>query len=72
MNRNIYKKIAKKYSVSVSEVKRDMQKAVDETYKDPAFYARCVAYAGEKPGIDEFIDHLARRTKEKYDITRAP
>ena len=70
MNRKIYRKIAKKHGVSVTEVKRDMQKAVDETYKNPAFHAKCVYREGEKPTVGEFVDHVARRAKEEYDTPR--
>ena len=55
MNRKIYREIAKKHGVSVNEVKRDMQEAIDKTYRD------------NRPSIDEFIDHVARRAKEEYD-----
>lgn len=63
MNRKIYRKIARKYGVSIQEVKRDMQEVVDETYKNPTFHARCVFCEGEKPTVDEFVNHLARRVK---------
>ena len=65
MNRKIYKKIAKNHGVSVAEIKRDMQSAIDDTYKNPTFQARCVDCAGEKPEIEEFIDHIARRAMTK-------
>ena len=61
MNRSDYRKIARKHGVSVKEVKRDMQAAIDAAYINPTFHARCVHSAGEKPTIDEFIDHCARR-----------
>ena len=67
MNREIYKEIARKHGVSVKEVKRDLQELVDETYKNPNFHARCVYCEGEKPTVDEFIDHLARRVKAGLD-----
>ena len=63
MNRKDYRKIARKHGVSVKEVKRDMQEAIDETYKNPNFHARCVHHVGEKPTTDEFIDHIVRRIK---------
>jgi len=67
MNRKIYRALAKKHGVSAKEVKRDLQEAVNETYRNPTFFARCVERRGERPAIDEFIDHLARRVKEEYD-----
>ena len=63
MNRSDYRKLAKQNGVSVKELKRDMQEAVDETYKNPTFHAKCVYSEGEKPTVDELIDHVARRVK---------
>ena len=63
MNRKIYREIARKHGVSVTEVKRDMQEAIDEAYKNPTFHAWCVYSKDEKPTIDEFVEHLARRVK---------
>lgn len=63
MNRKIYREIARKHGVSVKEVKRDMQEAVDKAYENPTFYARCVHRKDEKPTIDEFVEHIARRLK---------
>lgn len=33
--RQIYRKIAKEHGVTVAEVKRDMQAALDDAYSDP-------------------------------------
>jgi len=63
MNRKIYKEIARKHGVSIGEVRRDIQAAIDEAYKTPSFYARCVYREGEKPTPEEFITHIARRVK---------
>jgi len=63
MNRSDYRKIARKHGVSIKEVKRDMQAAVDAAYENPTFHARCVYSKGEKPTVDEVIDHCARRLK---------
>ncbi len=63
MNKKIYKKIAKKYGVTAKEVKHDMQFAIDEAYKNPNFYARCVYSENEKPIVEEFIKHVANRIK---------
>lgn len=65
MNRKLYRKVAKAHGVSVKEVKADMQVAVDETYKNPNFYARCVYSAGEKPTIDEVVAHASRVAKAR-------
>ena len=66
MNRKSYRAIARKYGVSVQSVKRDMQKAVDQTYQNPTFYARCVYREGEKPTVSELIDHVVRVAKAGY------
>ena len=63
VNRKIYKKIARKYGVTVEEVRRDMQAAIDEAYKNPNWYARCVYCAGDKPTPEELITHIARRVR---------
>jgi len=61
--RKIYRTIAKQHGVSVAEVKRDMQVAIDEAYKNPNFHAQCVYRAGNKPTPEEFITHMARRVQ---------
>ena len=63
MNRSDYKKIAKKHGVSIQEVKRDMQAAVDAAYVNPAFHAQCVCSKGATPTVDELVTHVARRVK---------
>jgi len=63
MNRSDYRKIAKKHGVSIQEVKRGMKEAIDAAYINPTFHARCVCGKGEKPTVDEFIAHAARRVQ---------
>lgn len=75
MDRKTYRKIAKKYGVSVAEVKRDMQEAINAAYTNPnadfaTFKAqRAVPRKGDVPTPDELIDYAAaevrRREKEK-------
>ena len=67
MNRSDYRKIAKKHKVSIQEVKSGMQEAVDAAYVNPNFHARCVCSKGEKPTVDEFIDHAVRRIKATHN-----
>ena len=67
MNRSDYRKIARKHGVSIREVKADMQEAIDAAYVNPTFHAQCVYRKGEKPTIDEFVNHIARRIKAGYD-----
>lgn len=63
--KKIYKQIAKKNGVSVSEVKSEIQAAIDATYENPNFHAQCVYRAGDKPTPEEFISHMARRVSAK-------
>lgn len=65
MNRKFYRQLAKKHGVSVKEVKRDMQIAIDEAYKNPNNHALNVRFKGEKPTIDEFINYVAQNLKTK-------
>lgn len=65
--RKIYRQIAKKYGVTVTEVKRDMGIAIDETYKNPNAAALAVTRKGDKPTPEEFIAHIARRTADISD-----
>jgi len=64
MNRKIYREIARKHGVSVDEVRRDIQAAIDEAYIAPNFHARCVYCEGDKPTPEEFIAHIACRVAE--------
>jgi len=59
--KKIYREIAKKHGVSVSEVKREMEKAKNEAYENPNFHADCVVRKNEIPTMEEFITHLANR-----------
>lgn len=68
--KKIYREIAKQYGVSVSEVKHDIQAAIDETYKAPNLYARSVYYEGDKPTSEEFIAHIVRRIQTTDDLRR--
>lgn len=59
--KKIYRQIAKKNGVSVAEVKREIEAAIDAAYENPNFHAQCVYRAGDKPTPEEFIAHMARR-----------
>lgn len=65
--RKMYREIAKKYGVTVTEVKRNMQAVIDETYKNPNAAALAVTRKGEKPTPEEFIAHVARRVHIQSD-----
>ena len=63
MNEKIYKDIAKKYGVSVEEVKREMQKAIDAAYLFPNDEAKKVPRKGDAPTIDEFVTYAVDKIK---------
>ena len=64
MNRKIYKQIAKQHGVTVAEVKRDMQAAIDAAYIKPNLSAQSVKRKGETPTPDEFIKHVVKAIKD--------
>jgi len=64
MNRKfekILKQIAKNNGVSVEKVKKEMQEALDAAYESPNIYAQGVMRKGEKPTLEEFMAHLAKK-----------
>lgn len=67
--RDVYRKVAEKHGVSIEEVKRDMQLAIDETYKNPKNselikkikdQIQCVE---EKPTVEEFVLYIANMVR---------
>jgi hypothetical protein len=65
MNRKLYRKTAKAHGVSVKEVKREMQIAIDAAYEKTNFYAGQVPHEGATPTPDEFIAHAVQVAKER-------
>lgn len=69
--RQIYKKVAKEYGVTVAEVKRDMQAAIDAAYMNPdtdeitAAYQNRVPRKGEVPTPEELIKYAAQKIREE-------
>ncbi|WP_242996560.1 sporulation initiation factor Spo0A C-terminal domain-containing protein [Lacrimispora amygdalina] len=70
--RKIYRKIAKKNGVSVAEVKRDMQEAINAAYQNPpqdggvdAAYQQRIPCKRAIPTPDEFIRYAANKIKTK-------
>ncbi len=69
--RKIYRKIARQNGVTVEEVKRDMQSAINEAYSDPKnnhvikAYQDKVPRKGEVPTVEEFIHYAANKAKVK-------
>ena len=63
MNRRIYKQVAKLHGVSIKEVKRDMQAAIDVAYKNPNAFAQGIVFKGYKPTINEVVAHAVSTLK---------
>jgi Sporulation initiation factor Spo0A C terminal. len=69
--RNIYKKIAKEHGVSVEEVKRDMQAAIDYAYikknkleREKVLQAS-VPCKDKVPEPEDFIRYVVKRMKSQ-------
>lgn len=66
--RQVYKKIAKENGISIAEVKREMQKAIEEAYKNPCGDApNDVPCKGDIPTPDEFIKHAVLKITQKTE-----
>jgi hypothetical protein len=69
--RKVYRKVARKYGVTVEEVKREMQSAIDETYNNSdnnditKAYQNKVPREGKIPTVDEFIRYASNKAKNK-------
>lgn len=69
-NRRIYRKIAKENHVSVSEVKQDMQAAINAAYENPPddgitkTYQNRVPRKGATPTVDEFLNYARGELKK--------
>lgn len=69
--RSIYRKIAKEHGVTVDEVKRDMQAAIDHAYKNTpndgitGAWQNRVPRKGEIPTTEEFIKYAAKEVKRR-------
>ena len=74
MNRKIYRKLAKKHGVTVAEVKKDMQEAINTAYTDSDrdlinIYAQnSVPRKGDIPTPDEMIRFVATEVRKKSSI----
>ena len=63
---NIFKENAKQHGVSVAEVMRDIQEAIDEAWNnpDPAIReSQRKMFPNGKPSIEEFIKAMAKQMK---------
>ena len=67
--RDVYRKFAEKHGVSIEEVKRDMQLAIDETYKNPKNSELIkkikdqIQCEEEKPTVEEFVLYIANMVR---------
>jgi len=60
-----YIEIAKKFGVAVDEVKREMQRAVQDAFIFPSYEAESIPRKGEIPTVSEFIEYAADRIGEE-------
>lgn len=69
--RNIYRKIAKMYGVTVADVKKDMQEAIDYAYKkqnkssNEKIKQLDVRYEDETPTTEEFLEYVLQELKSQ-------
>lgn len=70
--KQIYRKIAKEHGVSVEQVKREMQDAIDYAYQNKpndeltAFNQNRVPRKDEIPTVEEFIKYGANRINKTF------
>ena len=56
--KKILEKIAKENNTTIEEVKKEIQHAINETYKNPTPAALAVPRKNSIPTIEEFIEHM--------------
>ncbi|WP_027398464.1 sporulation initiation factor Spo0A C-terminal domain-containing protein [Anaerovorax odorimutans] len=67
---NIYHKIAKRYGVTIEDIKREMQAAINYAYKNPnkstneKIKQECIPCKDEIPTSEEFIKYMAVKLKK--------
>jgi len=69
LNRKLYRQVARLHGISVKEVKRAMQAAVDEAYKSPTDYA--LGINPKSKGNPVFSDCPRLDTAENRRCSRA-
>ena len=57
--RKIYRQIAREHGVSAGDVRREIQAAINEAYREPNEYARQIKCKGSAPTPEEFIAYAA-------------
>ena len=66
--KRVLKKVARENGVSVAEVRREIQAAIDAAYINPSFHAQCVLRKGSKPTPEELMSHITRRIVAGTDV----
>ncbi len=67
--RRIYRRIAKEDGISVTEVKREMQAAIDSAYKNDRksetekSAQESITYLGDIPTVEEFVESISYNFK---------
>ena len=59
IHKSVFQRIAEEHGVTVGEIKKDMQKAIDAAYENPNVNAETVPRRNDIPTIDEFIRYIA-------------
>lgn len=70
--RKVYRKVAKKYGISVAEVKKEIQAVINDAYLNTpddgitGAYQNRVPYKGDVPTPDEIIRYCSDQLKTKH------
>lgn len=58
--------VAKKHKVSVSEMEREMQLAIDAAYQTPNRFALTVPCSGDTPTPEELAMYIAQKIADEF------
>jgi len=64
MYKKIYQAVAKKHNTTPEDVKREMQKSIDDACKDPNCPILRIPHKGDIPTIDEFLNFTEKHFKK--------
>ena len=56
MDERAYKRAAKKFGISVDELKEEIQKAINNAYENPNPAALCIPRKGAVPTVEELVE----------------
>jgi CheY-like chemotaxis protein len=68
INRKILRQVAKQNGVSVAEVRKGIEEAIDKAYEKPNPQALAVECKGEKPTPEELIAHIAKNVENAQKV----